>query len=148
MPYTIRNGAGIIVERATGLNLDWLGPWQVIPGFTGTVTGPGGVAKTWDATTHESAAATGFTQKKTGISDVSDPGGTLLLDPDDTVHQALYSDMAGRIVRQYRFTYPGVTRRHGVEGQISVGGSQADINAGLTAQVTIAAQRVNLTTMP
>lgn len=143
MPYTQHDGAGMVVERATGTNLDWLGPWETIPGMSGTFTLPGGTPATYDATTHAYAASTGFKQKRSGIADVNDPGGPCFWDPDDTVHQAVLADMSARTVRQYRFTMPGVTRKYGAEGQIGVGNIQADINGGLTAQVTISANKVN-----
>ena len=144
MPYAKHDGAGVIIERCTGTNLDWLGPWQAIPGFSGSPTLPGGTASTYDATTHDEAAATGFKQKRAGLADVNDVSGPCFWDPDDTaVHQLILTDMAARTVRQYRIRMFGVTRKYGVEGQISMGNLTANIDGGLTATLTIAANKVN-----
>jgi hypothetical protein len=143
MPYAKHDGAGVIIERATGTNLDWLGPWAAIPGISGSPTLPGGAPATYDATTHDEAAATGFKQKRAGLADVNDITFTLFWDPDDTTHQAILTDMAARTTRQYRIRMYGVTRRYGVEGQIGVGSLTANIDGGLTATATVAAAKVN-----
>lgn len=144
MPYAQHDGAGVIIARANGTNLDWLGPWTAIPGITGSPTLPGGTVATYDATTHDQAATTGFKQKRAALADVNDVTFQIFWDPDDTaIHQLILADMQARTTRQYRVTMFGVIRKYGVQGQIGVGNLTANIDGGLIATVTIAANAVN-----
>src|SRR5262245_20765953 len=144
MAITKRDGAGILVERATGTNLDWAGPWATLSGAMGTVPLPGGAAASYDATTHDDILAGQVTkQKRAAIADIPDLTFTVMWDPMAAEHQALLTDMGNRTVRQYRFTPFGVTRKYGVQGQVVVGPIQADIAGALTAQITIIANATN-----
>jgi hypothetical protein len=143
MPYTIRDGAGIKVEYSA--TLGWAGPWTVVPGFTGTVTLPGGQVATWDATTHDAIIAGQVTkQKRAAISDIPDLGGPILWDPLDTVHQALLVAMGARTTLEFRFTVFGLASpKYGARAQVAVSNIQANMEGGLTAQLNIIAQLTN-----
>jgi hypothetical protein len=144
MPITKRDGAGILFEKASGLNLDWLGPWVTIPGAMGTVPMPGGAAASYDATTHDDILAGQITkQKRAAISDIPDVVVTLMWDPDSVEHKALLTDMGNRTTRQYRWKPFGVTQRYYAEAQVVVGSAQADINGALTNQITLIISRTN-----
>jgi hypothetical protein len=145
MAFNKRDGAGLKFEKATGTNLDWLGPWVVVPGVMGTVPLPGGTAASYDATRHDDVLAGQITkQKRAALADIPDLQITMMWDPAATEHQALLTDMGARTVRQYRFTAFGVAApKYGVSAQIVVGSPQADINGGLTAQITLIVSATN-----
>ena len=144
MAYTKRPTGGTKLQRCTGTNVDWLGPWQDIPGLTGTINLPGGTPTKVDITTHDDVASLGrFKQNGAGLSDVPDPGATLLFDPDDSVCQALQADFAAGTVRQYRIVFPNVTRKWGVEGQVGLGQGSAPIDGYLQVPFSVVANKIN-----
>lgn len=138
MAFTKRPAGGIKIERATVTTSGWVGPWEQIPGAMATITLPGGTPTKVDITTHDDVLAYGgFKQNGAGLADVTDVAFTILIDPDDTVHQALLADLAARTARDYRITFPGgVIRKWGTRGQVGVAPS-GDINDYLKAQLTI-----------
>lgn len=144
MAYTKRPSGGTIVERSTVTTANWLGPWAAIPGVTGDITLPGGQPSKIDITTHDDVVTYGgFRQNGAGLADTTDTAFELLLDPDDTTHQALMADFAARTARDYRITFPGgVVKKYGTRGQIGIS-PRAELNGYLRAQVTILANVVN-----
>lgn len=142
MPYTKRPAGGTIIERSTG-GLDWLGPWEEIDGTTGDYTLPGSQAAKVDITTHRDILTYGaIKQNGAGIADVTDPSFDILYDPDHAGHQALITAAKNRTVMDFRFTYPGVTRKEGVRGQLSIA-KRAPIGGYLMLTVTILANAIN-----
>jgi hypothetical protein len=143
MAFTKRPAGGTKVEIAT-TTLTWLGPWTTVNGFTGTINLPGGTSSKVDITTHDDVLALGrLRQNGAGLADVSDPGGTVMWDPDDAIHQMLLAGFLAGSVYQFRFTFPGgVIKKYGVQGQISVGTPTADINGYLQTPLTIVANAV------
>ncbi len=145
MAYTKRPAGGIKIERCTATTTGWLGPWEQIPGAMATITLPGGTPTKVDITTHDDVLTYGgFKQNGAGLADVTDLQFTVLLDPDDTVHQALLTDLAARTARDYRITFPGgVSRKWGCRGQVGFNPS-GDINDYLKAQVTVLSNTISL----
>src|SRR5262245_59056830 len=144
MPYTKRPSGGTKIERSTTTTADWLGPWTQILGVTGDITLPGGTPAKIDITTHDDVLTYGgFRQNGAGLADTTDTSFELLLDPDDTGHQALYTDFTNRTARDYRITFPGgVIRKYGTRGQLGIS-PRAELNGYLRATVTILANTVN-----
>lgn len=143
MAYTKRPAGGIIIEYSSVLTANWLGPWVEVEGVAGTITLPGGSPSKVDITTHRDIITYGgFKQNGAGLIDVTDLAFMILADPDSAGYQFVLADMAARNARDYRITYPGVTRKHGVRGQISVApsGDPADY---LRSQCTVLANAVN-----
>ena len=144
MPYTKRPSGGTKVEVSQTTTANWLGPWTQIQGVTGDITTPGGTPSKVNITTHDDVITYGgFTQNGSGLADVNDLNFDMLFDPDDAGHQALLADFAARTVRDYRITFPGVTRKYGVRGQIGLGGGKAELNGYLHYTATVMANTVN-----
>ena len=146
-----RYGGGMIWEVSaspTTTGTAWTGPWTVIPQVMGTITLPGGTATKIDITTHDDIITYGkIRQNAGGIADVTDPGGSILWDPDDTVHQKLLAAFQAGSVFQFRFTFASstgvVTKKYGAMGQVSIGNGTSDINGYVTYPVTVVANTVN-----
>lgn len=143
MAYTKRPAGGIQFQRATTTTVG-ASTFETIPGFTATITLPGGQPTKVDITTHDDVLTFGrFKQNGAGLADVTDPGGTVLFDPDDTVHQAMLADFAAGTARDYRFIFPGgIVKRWGCRGQLGIS-PNGDINGYLQAQVTVLANTVD-----
>lgn len=141
---TKRPAGGTIVAISTSTSNDWLGPWTTIPGIMGSVSLPGGQAQKVDITTHDDITTYGrFRQNGAGISDVTDPSWTMLWDPDDATHAILLAAFTAGSTRDFRFTFPNVTKKYGVNGQVSIGNGQADVGDYLKYQVTVTANKIN-----
>jgi hypothetical protein len=133
------------VNTSGSVGLNWLGPWTLIPGFTGTVNLPGGTSAKIDITTHDDVLAFGrIKQNGAGLADVADPGGTMFWDPDEATHQQLLAGFMAGSTYQFRFTFPGgVVKKYGVQGQISIGNPTADINGYVQTALTVVANKIN-----
>ena len=143
MPYAKRPAGGILIERSTVTTADYLGPWQQIPGAAGDVTLPGGTPSKVDITTHDDVITFGgFKQNGAGLADTTDASFDLFLDPDDTVHQAMLADLAARTARDYRFSFPGVTRKWGTRGQLGIT-PKGEMNGYLKATVTVLSNTIS-----
>jgi hypothetical protein len=140
MAYVKRPAGGMQVEIASTFTMTWLGPWSLIPGFTGTVNLPGGTSAKIDITTHDDVLEFGrIKQNGAGLADVADPG-----DPDNEMHQLLLAGFMAGSVFQFRFTFPGgVVQKYGVQGQVSIGNPTADINGYVQTPLTIVANKIN-----
>lgn len=145
---TKRHGGGMVWDIASTQGLSWLGPWTPIPQVTGPITLPGGTSTKIDITTHDDIVTYGrIKQNGGGLADVTDPGASILWDPDDTVHQKLLAAFQAGSVFQFRFSFPSstgaVTKKYGVQGQVSIGNGQADMNGYVTYPITVVANQIN-----
>ena len=142
---TKRPAGGMVIERSNTTTLDFLGPWTAIGliAATANITLPGGAPSKVNITTHDDIVSTGgYVQNGAGLIDVTDLAFEILLDPDDTQLQAMQADMSARTTRDYRIKFPGVTRKWGIRGQISIA-SNADGTNYLRSQVTVLANAIS-----
>jgi hypothetical protein len=116
----------MVIARSNTTTLDFLGPWTAIALVTATasITLPGASPSKVNITTHDDVITFGgFIQNGAGLADVTDLSFEILMDPDDAQHQAMLADMAARTTRDYRITFPSITRKWGVRGQIGMASS-------------------------
>ena len=142
---TKRPAGGMIIERSTTTNPDFAGPWTAIGQIAATanITLPGGAPSKVNITTHDDIVSTGgYVQNGAGLIDVTDLAFEILLDPDDAQLIAMQADMSGRVTRAYRIRFPGVTKKWGIRGQISIA-SNADGTNYLRAQCTVLANVIS-----
>jgi hypothetical protein len=135
----------MIIERNDATTVGWTGSWTAIGliAATANITLPGGAPSKVNITTHDDIVATGgYVQNGAGLIDVTDLTFEILLDPDDTQLQGMQTDMSNRVTREYRIRFPGVTRKWGIRGQISIA-SNADGTNYLRAQCTVLANAIN-----
>jgi hypothetical protein len=147
-----RAAGGMIIERSTVLSnftSGWTptGPWTPIAqvAATANITLPGAAPSKVNITTHDDIITFGgFVQNGAGLADVTDLSFEILTDPDDAQFKAMLVDMSTRAARDYRITFPGVTQKWYIAGQISVA-SNADGTNYLRSTCTVLANKVLFT---
>jgi hypothetical protein len=135
----------MIIERSNTTTLDFLGPWTAIAVVSATqsIALPGASPSKVNITTHDDIITFGgFIQNGAGLADVTDLTFEILLDPDDAQQQAMLVDVGARTARDYRIRFPGVTRKWGITGQLSMA-SSADGGNYLRTQCTVLANRIS-----
>lgn len=103
-----------------------------------SMDGPSMEADVIDVTTHSSAAAGAWREKRASLLNPGEVSFSINLVPASAGHKALLSDFTGRVVRNWKFVFPdpGLTE-WAFTGVLTKFGAKAETDGVLEADLTV-----------